>query len=60
MTKVTHWEMVVARDAPSTPMPKPQENIKTGSSATLSAAPVMTAMEDIFTEDSARAAQFRL
>ena len=60
MTKVTHWETVVARDAPSTPMFSPQENMNTGSSATFSAAPVITAMEEIFTEDSARAAQFML
>lgn len=31
-----------------------------GSSTTFSSAPVMTAMEEIFTEDSARAAQFML
>ena len=37
-----------------------QSNMNTGSSATFSSAPVMTAMEEIFTEDSALAAQFML
>ena len=60
MKKVTNWDTVVARDAPSTPMPSPQLNMKTGSSTTFSAAPVMTATEEIRTEDSARAAQFML
>ena len=45
---------------PSTPMPRPQSNMNTGSSTTFKRAPVMTAMEEIFTEDSARAAQFML
>ena len=52
--------MVVAREAPSTPILKPQSNIKIGSKITFAAAPVITAMEDIFTEDSALAAQFTL
>ena len=60
MKKVTNWDTVVAREAPSTPMPSPQSNMNTGSSTTLSSAPVMTAMEEIFTEDSALAAQFKL
>ena len=60
MKKVTNWDTVVAREAPSTPMPRPQPNMKMGSSTTLSRAPVMTATEEIFTEDSARAAQFML
>ena len=60
MTKVTHCETVVARDAPSTPMFSPQENIKIGSKITFNTAPVMTAMEEIFTEDSALAEQFML
>ena len=58
--KVTNWDTVIARDAPSTPMFKPQSNIKTGSRTMFSAAPVMTAMEEIRTEDSALAAQFML
>lgn len=60
MKKVTNWETVVAREAPSTPIPRPQSNMNMGSSTTFSSAPVMTAMEEIFTEDSARAAQFML
>ena len=57
---MTHWETVVASEAPFTPRFRPQENMNTGSSSTLSAAPVMTAIDEIRTEDSARAAQFRL
>ena len=34
--------------------------MNTGSSATFSSAPVINAAEEIFTEDSARAAQFML
>ena len=34
--------------------------MNTGSSVTFSSAPVITATEEIFTEDSARAAQFML
>ena len=60
MKKVTNWDMVVAREAPSTPIFRPQPNIKTGSRMIFSAAPVMTATEDIRTEDSALAAQFIL
>ena len=60
MPNVTNWETVVASDAPCTPRPRPQSNMNTGSSATLSSAPVITAIEEIFTEDSARAAQFML
>ena len=52
--------MVVAREAPYTPRSNPQENIKTGFRSTLRAAPVITATEEILTEDSARAAQFKL
>ena len=55
-----NWETVVARDAPSTPISSPHENINMGSRATFNAAPAITAIEDIFTEDSARAAQLRL
>ena len=60
MTKVTHCETVVARDAPSTPILSPHENINMGSRITFSAAPVITAMDETFTEDSALAAQLRL
>ena len=57
---MTNWETVVAMDAPSTPIFRPHSNMKIGSSTTLSKAPVTTATEEIFTEDSARAAQFML
>ena len=60
MKKVTNWDTVVAMEAPATPRLRPQSNMKIGSSRTFSAAPVITAMEEIFTEDSARAAQFML
>ena len=50
----------MAREAPCTPIPRPQSNMKTGSRTTFKAAPVMTAMEEILTEDSALAAQFKL
>ena len=38
MAKVTNWDTVVAREAPSTAMPRPQSNMKMGSSTTLSSA----------------------
>ena len=60
MPKVTNWDTVVAMDAPATPRFRPQSNMNTGSSATFSSAPVINATEEIFTEDSARAAQFML
>ena len=60
MKKVTNWETVVAWEAPATPWFKPNSNMKTGSRMMLRPAPVMTATEEIFTEDSARAAQFML
>jgi len=41
-------------------MPNPQSNMKMGSRTTFSSAPVITAIEEILTEDSARAAQFML
>lgn len=49
---MTNCETVVAREAPSTPIANPQSNIKTGSSTTLRAAPVTTAIDEIFTDDS--------
>ena len=51
---------MVARDAPSTPIFNSQENMKSGSSITFKTTPVITAIEEIFTEDSALAAQLRL
>ena len=51
---------MVAREAPATPMFKPQLNMNTGSRAMFSREPVMTAIEEIRTEDSALAAQFML
>lgn len=42
MKKVTNWETVVASEAPPTPTPRPQSNMKMGSSTTFSTAPMTT------------------